>query len=188
MPSQARATYLEALLLDSEELSKAHTRLRTGARGRQWGLGAINRAAVVVCVSAWEAYVEELVKEALVVMQPQTGPTGAWAPLNAITQSEIKRFNTPNVENTIKLFSTCLGLPDVTAQWGWRNCDRVRAREHLNDAIQQRHRIAHGVNPRPTIHNHYSGWLPDLFRNLGACTDASVRDHLRALGYSVPQW
>ena len=54
MPSHAYTNHLEVLLADAEELDSAHTRLRTGQRGRQWGLGAINRAVVVLCVSSWE--------------------------------------------------------------------------------------------------------------------------------------
>jgi hypothetical protein len=131
--------------LSGEQLiSDAHTRLRTGSRGRQWGLGAINRAAVVLYVSAWEACVEELVRESIQIMRPTRG------------------FHTPNVENTVKLFSVCLAYPDITVNSSWRNCSRQKARQLLNDVLNERHRITHGVNPRLTIHNHYSGCLPGL--------------------------
>jgi hypothetical protein len=76
MPSRALAIHLEALLHDAEELGVAHTRLRTGARGRQWGLGSINRASVVLCVSAWEAYLEEVLRESMRCLRPSTGPVG----------------------------------------------------------------------------------------------------------------
>jgi hypothetical protein len=98
--------------------------------------------------------------------------------LKGAALSEIGRFNNPNVENTARLFASCLGLSDVTAAWGWRNCNRQRAREYLNEALKKRHEIAHGINPRPTIHNTYAGWLRSFFRNLGRCTDGSVRNHL----------
>lgn len=178
MPSQAHTNHLDVLLADATELDTAHTRLRTGQRGRQWGLGAINRAVVVLCVSAWEAYLEEVVKESIESMRPAGHPMGSWPAMKATALSEIGRFNNPNVENTTKLFASSLGIADVTAIWGWRNCSRATAREYLNDALRHRHHIAHGVNPRPTIHNNYSGWLPSFFRNLGRCTDAAVREHL----------
>lgn len=178
MPSLAYVNHLEILLADAAELDAAHTRLRTGQPGRQWGLGAINRAVVVLCVSAWEAYLEELVKEAIEVLRPAGPDMGTWPTLKAAAMSEIGRFNNPNVENSTRLFASCIGLADFTVTWGWRNCTRATARDYLNDALKHRHHIAHGVNPRPTIHNGYSGWLPGFFRRLGGCTDASVRNHL----------
>jgi hypothetical protein len=80
MPSQAHVNHLEILLADATELDAAHTRLRTGHPGRQWGLGAINRAVVVLCVSAWEAYLEELVKEAIEAIRPLGPDMGTWPP------------------------------------------------------------------------------------------------------------
>jgi hypothetical protein len=40
---------------DVRELQAAHLQLRTSDRGRQWGQSGINRAAVALIVSAWEA-------------------------------------------------------------------------------------------------------------------------------------
>jgi len=57
MPSLVHTQYLDVLIRDASELGAAHKKLSTGARGRQRGLGAINRTTVVICVSAWEAYV-----------------------------------------------------------------------------------------------------------------------------------
>src|SRR5207244_2380028 len=124
MASRAYSDHLAVLLADAEELGTAHTRLRTGHAGRQWGLGAINRASVVVAVSSWEAYVEELVKEAVERIRPAGPDLGSWPSLKSSALSSIGRFNNPNVENTVQIFSTCLGLGDVTATWGWRNCNR----------------------------------------------------------------
>lgn len=189
MPSLALTTHLEALLHDAEELSAAHTRLSTGNRGRQWGLGAINRAAVVLCVSAWEAYLEEVLRESLRCLRPSTGAVGTWSTLNAMVENQIVRFNAPNVENTARLFKECLGLPDVTENWRWRNCSRSAARIYLNQALQRRHQIAHGVNPRPAIPHAYSGWLPHFFRNLATRTDAAVSIHLGVMAeLPSPPW
>jgi hypothetical protein len=187
MASNAYTEYLEALLADAAELSDAHRRLRTGLPGRQWGLGAVNRAAVVLCVSAWEAYVEEIAKEALEAMRPAGVATGAWTALRAPAFAQIKRFNTPDSGNTKQLFASCLGVADITTTWGWRNCTAQNAREYLDYAIGERHKIAHGVNPRPTIHNSYSGWLPSFFRNLGRCTDRGLKAHVSNLG-GQPTW
>lgn len=178
MPSNAYDGHLIPLLGDAVELDAAHERLRTGAAGRQYGLAALNRATVVMCVSAWEAFVEELVREALEAIRPPAPPLGVWPALNASARSAIGRFNTPNTEQVRILISDAIGLQDVQHSWTWRNCTPAQARSRLQRAMEYRHEIAHGVNPRPVIHNPYSSRLPDFFRRLGRATDAAVRAHL----------
>ena len=179
MASKAYNNYLIPLLADAEELDQAHTQLRTGNRGRQWGLGAFNRASVVMCLSAWEAFVEELVIESVTSFQPP-GPANVtlWQSINADARAKIGRFNTPNSNNVQRLIADTIGLQNVTDDWTWQNTTSVQAIQRLTDAITFRHQIAHGTNPRPTINNLYSRRLPAFFRSLGRCTDRSVRQYL----------
>jgi hypothetical protein len=121
MPSNAHTTYLIALLADAKELEQAHQKLRTKKQGRQWGLGSLNRAVVVISVSAWEAYVEEVVKEAIELLKPSALPLGSWPALKAQAQSETGRFNTPNPKNVKRLVADYIGLQDITVSWSWRN-------------------------------------------------------------------
>jgi hypothetical protein len=187
MPSNAYTGHLEWLLSDAEELDEAHESLRTGAPGRQYGLAALNRATVVMCISAWEAYVEELVRESLTAIRPPGITDPIWELLQAPTLRTLQRFNTPNTDQVRQLLTDSIRMPDVSASWFWRNCGAARARERLREAMDYRHQIAHGVNPRPVIHNSYSTQLPDFFRRLGQCTDNAVRAHLvDTLGVANP--
>ncbi|MFY2763929.1 HEPN domain-containing protein [Arenimonas sp. MALMAid1274] len=186
MPSRAHTQYLDVLLRDAVELGSAHKKLSTGARGRQRGLGAINRTTVVICVSAWEAYVEEVVKESLELLRPAAATAGVWDVLKEPALAQVNRFNTPNSGNTRTLIRSCLGLNDVTRQWRWQNCTSQSACRYLNTALDKRHEIAHGVNPRPTVHRAYAGWLPGLFKNLASSTDDAIADHLVRLGCPRP--
>ncbi len=70
MSSHAFSDHLLILLDDADKLDAAYRNLRTGAHGRQSDLGSMNRAVIVSCVSAWEAYIEQLVRESLLVLQP----------------------------------------------------------------------------------------------------------------------
>jgi hypothetical protein len=178
LPSTAFSVHLSELLLDADELDAAHTQLRTGSPGRQYGLASLNRAAVVMSVSAWESYVEELMRESVQVPQPPAPPLGAWPALNAYVSGLLGNFNTPNPVNVGRLIRNCLGLANVDHSWNWQNCTSAQAVQRLTDAMTYRHQIAHGVNPRPTIHNYYSSQLPDFFRRLARCTDNAVRNHL----------
>jgi hypothetical protein len=187
LSSIARTGYLLPLLADALDLEAAHARLRTGRAGRQYGLAALNRAAVVVCLSAWEAYIEELVRESLVALRPAVPPLGSWPALNASVRGLLGRFNTPNADQVRQLFSDALGLPDIHLSWFWRNCTSTQAVQRLAFAMDLRHQIAHGVNPRPVVDNAYSSQLPDFFQRLGTCTDAAVRAHLvDVLGIANP--
>jgi len=180
LPSNAYLTRLETVLADADELNEAHASLRTGVAGRQYGLGALNRAVVVMCISAWEAYIEEVVKECLGVLRPHTPPLGVWPGLNAAARSQVGRFNNPNVQNTRQLIRDCIGLADITASWAWQRTAPERAIERLEEAIRYRHEIAHGVTPRPIIHNQqYARRLPDFFRLLGSKTDEGISAYLR---------
>jgi hypothetical protein len=188
LPSNALSVHLDQLLGDASELDTIHSQLRTGLPGRQYGLASLNRAAVVISVSAWESCVEELVRESLQTLHLAAPHLAGWPALNAFILGEVGRFNTPNAQNVANLINRCLGLPDVRASWGWPNCTSAQAVEHLNRALGLRHQIAHGVNPRPVIHNHYSNWLPGFIRRLARCTDDAVRDHLVATHAVASPW
>jgi hypothetical protein len=143
---------------------------------------------VVISVSAWESYVEELMRESLQALHPGAAPLGAWPALNAYVLGLLGRFNTPNSQNVADLINRCLSLADIRLAWGWQNCTSAQAVALLDDALAFRHQIAHGVNPRPVIHNNYSSWLPGFFRRLARCTDDAVRGHLVAVHHLAHPW
>lgn len=178
MPSNALTVHLKELLQDADDLNAAHSQLRTGKPGRQYGLAALNRAAVVISVSAWESYVEELMRECLRALRPASPPLDPWPALNAYVLGLLGQFNTPNASNVTNLIKRSFGLPDIHLAWSWHRCSTGHAATLLNEALDSRHQIAHGVNPRPTIHNPYSSWLPIFFHRLADCTDRAVRYHL----------
>jgi hypothetical protein len=150
-------------------------------------VAALNRAVIVTCASAWEAYIEELVRESLNVIRPPAPPLGLWPALNASVRAQLGRFNTPNTENIRLLISDAVGLQNVEAGWSWQNCTSQQAVARLAVAINLRHQIAHGVNPRPVVLSFYSSQLPDFYRRLGRCTDRALRDHLiNILGVANP--
>ncbi len=178
MPSNAFSVHLEQLLSDADELADIHYRLRTGKAGRQFGLASLNRASVVMSVSAWESYVEELLRETVEALRPPAPLVGVWPALYTHVTGLLNTFNTPNAVNVERLIRNCLGLADVQLSWTWQNCTSAQAAQRLTLAMTYRHQIAHGVNPRPIIQHSYSSPLPDFIRRLARCTDEAVRNHL----------
>jgi hypothetical protein len=184
MPSQAYDSRLLGVLRDAEDVLSGHRKLRTRGRGRQWGLGGLNRAVVVLAVSAWEAYIEGLVLESIEVARPSSGFLGTWDAWSTTSIDLVRRFNTPDPKGVRRLLRCTLGITDVTAAWHWQGCDKARAVAKLGDALGYRHRIAHGADPRPVVHNTYAAWLPGFFERLGRCTDDAVRSRLTS-GFGV---
>ena len=188
LPSNAYAVHLRQMLLDADDLDEAHTQLRSGNTGRQHRLSMLNRAAVVMSMSAWESYLEELVRESVQVLKPPAPPIDPWPALNAYVTGLLGRFNTPSPHNVERLIRDSLGLSGITNSWFWQNCTSVQAIRRLDVAMTLRHQIAHGVNPRPTIHNPRSKVLPEFIRRLARCTDHAVRDHLVNVHGVVSPW
>lgn len=183
MPSNAYARTFRPLLNEAVVLLAG----RPGpGRGRRFA-AAVNRAVVIACVSAWEAYLEELLREALAAVRAVTRPTGAADVLAGLAERAVGRFNTPNPSNAKAMFADHLGLADLPAAWSWQGSAPPRVRTRLDTAMQLRHRVAHGVNPRPAVPAETAGQLPDFFRRLGRATDAAVRGHLvNTLGVPHP--
>ena len=177
MASNAYTGYLLPLLRDADHLYEIAGQLPAGIPGRPRRVAALNRAVIVTCASAWEAYIEELVRESLTALRPAAPPLGLWPALNASVRGQLGRFNNPNTENIRLLISDAIGLQDIQTTWAWQNCTSAQAVQRLADAMTQRHQIAHGVNPRPVVTIFYSSQLPDFFRKLARCTDRGVRDH-----------
>jgi hypothetical protein len=178
MPSNAFNALFLPLLEDAQHLDDAHQQLPVEVEGRLLRQAALNRAVVVTCVSAWEAFIEELVRESLEALRPLAPPLGLWPALNATVRGQLGRFNNPNMENVRLLISDAIGLPNVHHHWGWQGSTSLQAVSRLAVAMDLRHQIAHGVNPRPQIDRSYSTRLPGFFSRLALCTDRAVRSHL----------
>jgi len=176
--SRAFAIHLRQLLKDADALRAAHSQLSTTTAGRPPAGAAINRAIVVACVSAWESYLEELIRECVEVLRPPEPPMGAWPSLKAYVFGLLTRFHSPNSANVKNLIDQVLSLPNIHHFWTWPRCSSAQAVVRLEAVMKFRHEIAHGINPRPTVHNSYASLLPGLILKLADCTDKAVRHHL----------
>lgn len=188
MASNALMGHLFPLLRDAEHLADVRDQVRVRSPERRLRVAALNRALVVACVSAWEAYIEELVRESLTVLRPAVPPLGLWPALNATVRGQLGRFNTPSTENIRLLLSDALGLPDIHTRWAWQNCTSAQAVQRLADIMTLRHQIAHGVNPRPDVGSLYATQFPTFFLRLARCTDRAVRQHFVTVLGIVNPW
>ena len=77
-------------------------------------------------------------------------------------------------------------MPDIQQAWAWPGFTAPQARERLQQVMEYRHQIAHGVNPRPAVDTLFARNLPQFFRRLARATDGRVRQHL-ATDLGIPE-
>jgi hypothetical protein len=197
---------MDSLLNHVYNLENIHGSLAAG-RGRRHNQDALHRAGVVMSVAAWESYVEDVLKEAIVKIKPVAG-----APLHAVlvhriaerdANKRVKEFNTPNAQNVRKLFQENLDF-DPWPHWTWvagtrRNWNSVRMQKALNDWLTIRHCVAHGAslpNDIAMLRNSQGSHsirlahlqeCRDFIKHIATQTDSALSSHLVAqFGIAAP--
>ena len=100
-------------------------------------------------VAAWEAYLERLIREVQqIIADPSHAKLSAVLTLlNLITEVEIKRFNTPNAENSRNLLYRHTGYDPINDwQWASGGLSGIQSRQRLDEILRVRHSFAHGFS------------------------------------------
>jgi hypothetical protein len=153
-------------------------------------------AALAMLVAAWEGYLERLVLEAQgeVSDAANRGLSGVLALLKTLSESEIKRFNTPNADNARRLLSAYTGYDPIN-DWSWPNgnLNAIQTRQRLDEVLRVRHSFAHGAAIPGNIswarNRNRLGeltsralWSTDsLLSHLVRATDAGMATHLNSV-------
>lgn len=106
-------------------------------------------AAWAMLVAAWEAYLERVVGE---VHQAISEPSGAnysavLSLLRAIAESDLKKFNTPNSDNSRRLLVAFTGYDPIN-DWNFPKLGLggPQTRTRLDEVLRVRHSFAHGAS------------------------------------------
>jgi hypothetical protein len=102
----------------------------------------LKRAGLVMALTAWETFVEDLVIE-VVLHNPQVvegSHTGRF--MQARLEEELKRFHNPASDKTRKIFMDYVGV-DVTKHWKWPGYEIVAAKKKLDELLGIRGDIVH---------------------------------------------
>jgi hypothetical protein len=169
----ARAEF-DVAMADAQNLVDIHRDLNL-SRGRRFREMTINRAIVVLTVSAWQAYVQDLAKAIVDTVRPATGQPGhgLFVLVKAATDSAVARFNTPNVTNTRNVLVN-IGF-DPRPLWTWgRGQSRSAPADvaiRVDEWLRVRHAIAHGSDlPEVSVLSRTPSGVPTLqLRNAEAC-------------------
>lgn len=106
----------------------------------------LKRAGLVMALTAWETYVEDLAREEVQArLRAVNGsPLGKFV-LNRL-EDELKRFHNPNAEKTKRLFLDYLEV-DVTANWQWLHFEQTKVKKTLDELISRRGDAVHRSKP-----------------------------------------
>jgi len=182
MPSQAKRSF-DRNKADIDQLWTIHedwSEVGTGAGRRPTEVEVLNRAAIVFVAACWEAFVEDLVLEALDHLIAVPPP--AWAPpLKAIAQKKLETFHTPKSSQVADLFGSIIGLKGLTGRWKWHNMPKDRAATKLDDFITLRGSVAHRLKLARTVNKSESQAFLNHVDRLANKTDDAVRAHLRGV-------
>ena len=103
---------------------------------------ALKRSALIMVLTAWETYVEDIVTELFdqkfgALRGCQIGDF-----MERQLELRLKTFHNPNSAKTKQIFEECFGF-DVTESWAWNNYQPNQAREILNKWISKRGDAVH---------------------------------------------
>lgn len=105
-------------------------------------LGALKRAALIMTMTAWETYVEDVATE---LFNNKFGALKGCQIGNFMEQqfsTRLKMFHNPDSAKTKQIFEEFFGI-DVTEHWKWSNYIPKQARETLNAWLKKRGDAVH---------------------------------------------
>ena len=167
-------------------------------------LGNVNNqvhyhASLATTVAAWESYIHEIVR----VFFAETSDPGNYSfhALHTIAREEaerkLRRFRTPNSENTRNLLITSIGY-DPIPDWTWprHGLGVLQVQEFMDEILKVRHSFAHG-HAMPSYHWNRSAAgrvrltihglrrVESFFSHLVRSTDAGVAVLIQSYGRIV---
>lgn len=147
MPSNASAAFHLSLQLGRTLREAAvDPRLRPISERKR---NDLLRASLAAYVANWDSYINSVVREFVVATSNTLSPEYAAAhrTLSAFVEKSLKKFNTPNWENSRTLLIGCTGF-DPIANWIWprANMRSLDVQIYLNEILNVRHSFAHGFS------------------------------------------
>jgi hypothetical protein len=146
MTSQAFLRFLDSLAAGKRIRETASdARLRPISHEKKRGF---LHASLAAYVAAWDAYLNNVVREFRVsTRKPLDGEySSIHSDLEAFIEKSLKKFNTPNSNNSRILLMDCTGYDPIN-DWNWPRgrLNGTEARDFLDQILKVRHSFAHGL-------------------------------------------
>jgi len=146
--SKVLETFNESIK-DAEELLSHFDHIRGEKRQTKpdESTEVLKRSGLIMAVTAWETYVEDRLREIIEGHLAGLQNSVVAKIVKDRLEEDLKRFNTPNADNTKRIFLTYTNN-DVTANWVWNNVMPKEAQQKLNQFIVKRGEAAHRSKTR----------------------------------------
>ncbi|AIV07367.1 hypothetical protein LA59_18085 [Vibrio harveyi] len=176
--SEAKANF-EYAISDAEQLLECYDQLN-GCSSNSQPPEVLKRATLIMTLTAWETYVEDIAKELVdakygVVKGSQLGRI-----VEKRLEEHLKYFNSPGSRKTKALFEEFFGI-DVTEAWVWNNFQTAdEARAQLNKWLKKRgeavHRAQTDITEAHIVKREELNKCIRFFRELVNVTDARLSE------------
>lgn len=130
----------EESIQDAENLLRHFNSLNTQPPPPE--IEVLKRAGLIMAMTAWETYVEDLLQEASTERLNRLRDREVAAFVGKKLNEEIKRLHNPGYQKTIALFRDFAGV-DLTQYWTWNNYDLKTVKKRLGQYIGLRGDIVH---------------------------------------------
>ncbi len=200
---------------DVERLLEIHEQMGGTGPGRRYGVEVLNRSAIVLICAYWEAYNEDICKEAADTMSARLAdPTklpkdvrkeianklkgekdelAAWKlagdgwkqVLRNAQEQQAARLNTPDSPRLREFFRRGLGIKDVTASWARPYLSKDKACEKIDGYIRLRGEIAHRGKADLSVQKSQCEDFLKLTKEIVDRVDKHVRRHVKAVAPSL---
>ena len=159
-------------------------------------------AALTSYVAAWNAYIDNLVRNFYDVIADSGNPKfdAIHTLAKGTVENALTRFNTPNWENTRNLLNQYTGYDPIN-DWGrsQTNMSLQQVHQRLNEILRVRHSLAHGSDmPAYNWTQSPSGRVrltskaiqetEAFFKNLVKVTDRGMKTHIEATYGLISIW
>ncbi|MES2489712.1 MAG: HEPN domain-containing protein [Pseudomonadota bacterium] len=106
----------------------------------------LKRAGLVMALTAWETYIEDLVLEEVTARIRVVNGSHIGKFVMRRLEEELRRLHNPTSEKVRKIFNDFLEV-DVTAKWEWQGYDAPKARKTLDELLSKRGDVVHRSKP-----------------------------------------
>jgi len=137
--SDARNTF-EQSIQDAQNLLKHFNDLNTQPPPPD--IEVLKRAGLIMAMTAWETYVEDLLQEASAARLNLLSDPQIVKFVSKRLSVEIKRLHNPDYDKTIRLFRDFAGV-DLKPYWSWSNHDLETVKQKLGQYLSLRGDIVH---------------------------------------------
>lgn len=149
-------------------------------------------AALTAYVAAWNAYIDNLVRNFYDVIADSANPKfdAIHTLAKGIVENALARFNTPNWNNTRDFLNQYTGYDPIN-DWGGSqaNMNLQQVQQRLNEVLRVRHTLAHGSDipaynwiqspiGRVRLTSKVIQKTEAFFKNLVKVTDRGMKEHI----------